>query len=97
MRPQLTEPALGTYNGIFQYPLPRNLRWDDVHALLDVLTTVIKGQDGSLRLARNGQKLFLHRPQRSVVTAQEVMNIRRFLENSEPPAAPPATVESPPT
>jgi hypothetical protein len=76
-----------TYDAIFQHPVARNLHWAEVRSLLSGLADVVEGPDKSLKVSRNGQKLFLQRPQRNIVGVQELMDIRRFLEGSEPPAA----------
>lgn len=75
---------LRTYQAIFHHPAAHNLNWHEVHALFRHLGHVADEPNGNLRVTRNGQSLTLH-PARTkeVGTTDELMTLRRFLENSE--------------
>jgi hypothetical protein len=80
----LTGPHQRTFDRIFQHPISHNLEWRDVHALLGEIAEVKKEHNGSLKVTRNGQTLFLHPTSKKDVTEmEEVMNLRHFLERSE--------------
>jgi len=73
-----------TFDRIFQHPISHNLEWRDVHALLEDIGDVEKEHNGSLKVTRNGQTLFLHPTSKKDVTEMdEVMALRHFLEKSE--------------
>lgn len=80
----LAGPHQRTLDRIFQHPISHNLVWHDVHALLGEIAEVKKEHNGSLKVTRNGQTLFLHPTSKKDVTEMdEVMNLRHFLERSE--------------
>jgi hypothetical protein len=80
----LSGSHLRTYNTIFQHPISHNLGWRDVHSLFRNLGEVVEEPNGNLKVTRNGQVLVLHHPTtKDVAEADEVMNLRRFLERSE--------------
>jgi hypothetical protein len=76
-----------TYKAIFQHPVARNLHWRDVRSLLTSLAEVTEEPNGNLKVMRGDQMLILH-PSRDKVVAEidELMQIRHFLERSEPVA-----------
>jgi hypothetical protein len=84
-----------TYHHIFQHPIPQNLQWKDVWAMLNSMkdATVVEDDKGNLKVARNGQTLVLHRPRgKDLADKKELMQVRHFLERSGtlipvPPAA----------
>jgi hypothetical protein len=79
-----------TYEAIFRHPAARNLEWHDVRSLLDALADVTEGQNGSLQVTRNGQTVILHAPKhKDVASVEELLAIRRFLEQSEEAAISP--------
>jgi len=84
-----------TYNRIFQHPLTHNLEWREVRTLFERLGVVVEEPNGNLRVTRNGQTIVLH-PERSkdVSTAEEVINLRHFLERSEVAESVPAAKEA---
>lgn len=87
MTTPLTGSHLRTYNTIFQHPVSHNLAWRDVHALFNELGEVITETNGNLKVTRNGQAMTLHTPRyKDVTTVEDLMNLRHFLERSEPPA-----------
>ncbi|QEL16811.1 hypothetical protein [Limnoglobus roseus] len=85
-----------TYEAIFRHPAAHNLEWHDVRSLLDALAEVTEGSNGSLRVTRNGHETILHDPKhKNVTSVEDVLALRRFLEQSGVPAAqPPATAAS---
>jgi hypothetical protein len=72
-----------TYDGIFQRPVVRDLRWSDVRSMLGRVADVTVGEDGSIKALRSGKTLVLPRPRKNVASVQEVMDIRRFFERSD--------------
>jgi len=92
--PDLNGRHRHTYEAIFRHPVAHNLEWHDVRSLLDALADVAEGQKGSLQVMRNGRTLNLHAPKhKDVATVEDLMAIRRFLEQSGettvlPPVAP---------
>ncbi|MFA5262723.1 MAG: hypothetical protein WC378_02790 [Opitutaceae bacterium] len=86
----LTGSHLRTYNAIFQHPIAHNLEWRAVRSLLETLGHIAEEPNGNLKVTRNGQILVLHPPRtKNVAEADEIMDLRRFLEQSEtaPPGA----------
>jgi hypothetical protein len=80
-----------TYEAIFRHPAAHNLEWHDVRSLLDALGDVAEGQKGSLQVMRNGQTLHLHAPKhKDVASVEDLMAIRRFLEQSGETTVPPS-------
>lgn len=82
---QLSGSHLHTYQKIFQHPLTHNLDWHQVHALLRAVADVTEESNGNLKVTRNGQVIVLQ-PSHSkdVDEARIVMDLRHFLERSEP-------------
>ena len=80
---------LRTYETIFQHPISHNLKWHDVHALLEELCQVEQEQNGNIKVTRNGQSTVLHpHSTKGVYGADEIMAMRHFLERSETAPAP---------
>jgi hypothetical protein len=82
-----------TYQHIFQHPMPHNLEWREVWAMLGSMkdATAIEEHSGELKVTRNGQMLILHRPRgKDLTDKKELMQIRHFLERSGVPLAAPA-------
>jgi hypothetical protein len=90
METQLTGSHRTTYDAIFQHPIARNLAWRDVVSMLAALDGTAQEQhQGTLKVTRNGQTLVMHQPIRKTITdVREVMNLRRFLEQSDAKAPP---------
>jgi hypothetical protein len=81
----LSGSHLKTYNAIFQHPVSHNLEWRQVHALFGHIAEAIEQPNGNLRVTRNGQSLVLHPAHtKDVAEIEELMEIRRFLQRSEP-------------
>jgi hypothetical protein len=96
MEPQLSGSHRTTYDAIFQHPISRNLIWRDVRSMLAALPGAAQEErNGTLKVTRNGHGVILHEPLRKNVTdIHELMQLRRFLENSEPTAESPMTDEA---
>jgi hypothetical protein len=95
MESQLTGSHEKVYHRLFQHPMPHNLQWREVWAMLEAIADVKTAEDdkGNLKLARNGQTLVLHRPRgKDLADKKELMQIRHFLERSVVPPAPPAAL-----
>lgn len=85
----LSGSHLRTYETIFRHPLPHNLAWRDVRALLSHLGQVAEEPNGNLKVMRNGQTLVLHPPRtKQVADAAELVELRHFLERSDRPVSP---------
>ena len=94
MESQLTGSHEKVYQRLFQHPMPHNLQWREVRAMLEAIGDINTSEDdkGNLKLARGGQTLVLHRPRgKDLADKQELMQVRHFLERSiAAPAPPPA-------
>ena len=84
----LTGQHLYTYQEIFRHPISHSLTWHAVRALLAQIALVTEEPNGNSKVTRNGQSLVLH-PMRTKEIAEttELMELRHFLERSEPPVA----------
>jgi hypothetical protein len=74
-----------TYQRVLQQPMPHNLQWREVWAMLSAMTDAEVTDDigGNLKVVRNGQTLLLHRPKHKDLTdKKELMQVRHFLERS---------------
>ncbi len=81
--PHLNGRHQHTYEAIFRHPAAHNLEWHDVRSLLDALTEVVEGHNGSLEVKRNGHLVVLHVPKhKDVASVEDLMAIRHFLEQS---------------
>jgi len=91
METQLQGAHQRTFDAVFQHPIARNLTWRDVCSMLDAMTDVVQEKhDDTLKVSRNGRVLVLHRPVRKNVSdVQELMDLRRFLEQSVLPVPQP--------
>ena len=79
-----------TYEAIFRHPAAHNLEWHDVRSLLAALADVSEEHNGTLRVTRNGHVVILHAPKhKDVATVEDLLAIRRFLEQSGETAIPP--------
>jgi hypothetical protein len=82
MTTHLNSSHQATYNAVFQHPVARNLYWRDLRSLLNALAVVKEGESGMLKITRNGHNLIVQRPRKNIAQVQELMDIRRFLEES---------------
>jgi hypothetical protein len=85
METQLSGSHRTIYDAVFQHPISRNLAWRELVAMLQALSGVtLEERNGTLKVAREGRTLVMHQPIRKHVTdVQELMNLRRFLEQPE--------------
>ena len=85
METKMTGSHETTYAAVFQHPISRNLEWREVRSMLSAMPGVEQEEhDGTLKVKRNGHTLVLHQPLRKNMTdVQELMDLRRFLEQSE--------------
>jgi len=93
MESALSGPHQKIYQHIFQHPMPHNLQWREVAAMLKAITDIVTVEDanGNLKSSRNGQSLILHRPRgKDLADKKELMQVRHFLERSVKPTAPAA-------
>ena len=95
MQSSLNGPHQKIYQRVFEHPMPHNLQWREVWAMLSAIPDVVSHEDdkGNLKISRGGQTLLLHRPRgKDLADNQELMQIRHFLERSgsAAPASPPA-------
>jgi hypothetical protein len=90
MNPPLSGAHLRTYQKIFGHPVSHNLTWREVRNLFAHIGEVEEEAIGHLKLKRNGQTVILHTSARKEVDeVDQLMKIRRFLEQTEGP--PPGT------
>jgi hypothetical protein len=74
-----------TYDMLFQHPMPRNLRWRDLRALLASIAETVEEPNGNVKFTRNGHTLTLHPPGRKDFSdVQALMDVRHFVERSTP-------------
>jgi hypothetical protein len=71
-----------TWDAIFRHPSAHNLEWHDVRSLLAALGDVADGQNGALQVTRNGHVMNLHAPKQKDICADDLPEIRRFLDHS---------------
>jgi hypothetical protein len=93
MQSQLSGPHQKIYQQVFQHPMPHNLQWREVWAMLSAMkdAVAVDEANGNLKMTRNGQTLTLHRPRgKDLADKRELMQIRHFLERSETPLPTPA-------
>jgi hypothetical protein len=79
-----------TLEAIFRHPLPRNLAWSDVAHLIERLGSARQEQNGRVLLAIGEHRYVLHQPHDKELTAEEVAQLRKFLEGA---GVTPATVD----
>ncbi len=70
---------------IFKRPVPSNVRWDDIEALLLSLGAEIsEGRGSRVRIALNGVRAVFHRPHPKRETDKgALVSMRRFFEEAE--------------
>jgi hypothetical protein len=93
MDAQLSGSHQKVYERVFQHPMPHNLQWREVWAMLGAIgdAQAVEEANGNLKVTRNGQTLMLHRPRgKDLADTKELMQVRHFLERSGAPAPAPA-------
>ncbi len=84
MNPPLSGAHLRAYEKIFQHPMSHSLTWREVRSLLAHVGEVTEESNGNLKVTRNGQTVTLHPSAgKEVGEVEELMKIRRFLEQTE--------------
>jgi len=85
---RLSGSHLRTYQMVFQHPISHNLDWRQVRELLKAVAEVTEEPNGNLKATRNGQTLVLQPSHtKDVSESGIVMDLRHFLERSEPAPA----------
>ena len=93
MESELSGTHQKVYDRLFQHPLSHNLEWRELSSMLGALpaTTTTEETNGKLKVTRNGHTIVLRRPHgNDLADAEEVMQIRHFLEESNQPVPAPA-------
>jgi hypothetical protein len=92
MESELSGPHQKTYQRLLQHPMPHNLQWREVWSMLGAMpgATAVEDDKGTLKVARNGQTMVLHRPRgKDLADKKELLQVRHFLERSGTSAPPP--------
>ena len=87
MKSALSDAQQSTYDALFRQPIPRDVQWRDVWAMLGGMaaTEAVQEDSGTLKVTRNGRTLVLHRPRgKELADAKELTQVRNFLERSGP-------------
>lgn len=89
MTTQLHGSHLKTCDALSRHPIARNLAWREVRSMLGALDAIEQEEhDGTLTVTVHGRTLVLHTPVReNLADVQELMDLRRFLQQSEAPQA----------
>lgn len=89
-QPHLDGRHQQTQDAIFRHPTSHNLEWHDVRSLLAAVAVVEAGQNDALQVTRNGIRAIFHPPKhKDVASVEDILAIRRFLEQSSGPATSP--------
>jgi hypothetical protein len=79
-----------TLEALFRHPAARNLAWSDALHLVERLGSVHQEHNGRLLLVIGEQRHVLHEPHAKELNAEEVQQLRKFLEGA---GVTPATVD----
>jgi hypothetical protein len=79
-----------TLEAIFRHPVSSNIAWSDALHLTERLGSARQEHNGRLLLAIGEQRHVFHQPHGKALTAEEVAQLRKFLENA---GVTPASVE----
>jgi hypothetical protein len=94
MNPPLSGAHLRTHEKIFKHPMSHNLTWREVRSLFGHIGEVAEELNGVLKVTRNGQTVTLHPSVgKEVGEVDELMKIRRFLEQTDGTQAAPQPKE----
>jgi hypothetical protein len=88
MESELSSSHRKVYDRVLAHPMAHNLQWREVWSMLSAIpdATAVEDANGNLKVSRNGQNLVLHRPRgKDLADAQELMQVRHFLERSGAP------------
>src|SRR6185369_93681 len=81
---ELNSAQRQTYDAVCRHPTAHNLHWRDVKSLLGAVAELTEEPNGKLRATRAGRTLLVHpEHHKDSVTMDELVEIRRFLEESE--------------
>lgn len=73
-----------TIDQVFQHPISHNLEWRDIKAMFASLGDVEQEHNGNLKVVVSGHSLVFNSPKdNGVASADEVMEIRHFLQANE--------------
>jgi hypothetical protein len=89
-RPRILSRDRRTLEALFRHPVPKNLAWSDALHLVERLGSVRQEHNGRLLLAVGEQRHVFHEPHGKELTAEEVQQLRKFLEGA---GVTPATVD----
>jgi len=98
MNSQLSGHHQKIYDHVFQHPMPHNLQWREVWAMLGSMkdATATEEGNGNLKVVRNGLTLTLHRARgKDLADKKELMQVRHFLERSGGPSSSVAPAQAP--
>jgi len=79
-----------TLEALFRHPVPRNLAWSDAMHLIERLGSVRQEHNGRVLLAIGEHRHVLHETHDKALNAEEVQQLRKFLEDV---GVTPATVD----
>ncbi len=71
-----------TLESIFRHPLGHNIEWEPVLSLLEAIGTVEQRPDGKIVVTLEPEIEVFERPRGKDVDAQEVVDLRRMLNNA---------------
>jgi len=93
-RARLASAQRKTYDALFRHPEPQDLAWGDVIELLRRLAEVREGRKGVFKVTRHGVLTTLRAPRlRLPLSADELSEVRSFLERSEEGGSIPVVAE----
>ncbi len=81
-RTELSSNHQDTLAKIFEHPVSHNIEWRAVLALLRQVGTVQQEHDGSYHVTLGEETETFRRPRNKDVDAQEVVDLRRMLQNA---------------
>jgi hypothetical protein len=71
-----------TLRQIFQHPLSHNIEWGPTLSLLEAVGSVTRRHDGVYVVTVGGDTLTLERPKTKDIDAQQVVDLRRLLDQA---------------
>jgi hypothetical protein len=77
--PHLDHEQRRIFEQLSGHPLPRNLKWPQVIALLKAMGEVTQESDDRIRVKYDGHTEVFHTPKRGDVDADTVVKLRHFL------------------
>jgi hypothetical protein len=93
----LTGMRKTTYDALWLEPAPADLLWRNARLMLGTLADRVQLYNGELTITRNGHTLVLHQTySRNFIDMQELLEIRRFLDQSGAGASAAPVADPPP-